>query len=451
MLISFSFGNFLSFRDKMVLSMDPSKSTRFNNHLISASKGGLNLLKCAVIYGANASGKSNLVKAFAFFKFFVTVGTKNEKSKIPPVFFLLDEKSKNFPSRFEIEIKLKNKSYAYGFTFVNAVFKEEWLYDISTKSEKLIFFRKTNDQGQTFIDFKNIKFKSPEEKKFLDFTAKGTRGNLLFLTECINRNVLNNVPGIEVIKNVYDWIANDLKIIFPDSKYKGIEFELMDNKNVKNSYEELLKRFDTYIDSINMVEVNFDDELRDIPDEVKNKIRDDIEINTSAIISSSDHTTYFIKKESSGNIRAHKLITQHKISKTEIVDFEVSDESDGTQRILDFIPMILDFKNSQRTFIIDELDRSLHTNLSYEIINLLLNEFTQSKSQIILTTHDTGLLSQELLRKDEIWFVKRGKNKSSELYSLDEFKPRFDKDIRKDYLDGRYGAIPNFPNQIING
>ena len=142
---------------------------------------------------------------------------------------------------------------------------------------------------------------------------------------------------------------------------------------------------------------------------------------------------------------ALKLISKHKLKNSdEEIDFQIHEESDGTQRILDLLPALVSLINHDRIFVIDELDRSLHPLLIKEFTELFLEHSQKQKSQLIVTTHDATLLDLKTLRKDEIWFIEKNQSGESQLYSLEEFRIRYDKNIKKDYLKGRYGAIPIF-------
>ena len=145
---------------------------------------------------------------------------------------------------------------------------------------------------------------------------------------------------------------------------------------------------------------------------------------------------------SENKIEVTKLYTQHLNFNNEKINFEIFEESDGTRRLFDLIPMLLNFKKSDSVFIVDELDRSFHTNLSKSIFKLFYKYTNNRPCQLIVTTHDTNLMDLNIFRNDEIWYVKKNSFKSTELYSLYEFNQRYDKSLVKDYLNGRFGAVP---------
>lgn len=448
MLIRFSVENFSSFSDRQVFSLLPGKGTLKSEHKTKKVKG-TSLLKTAVLFGANASGKSNLIKAIDFGKRLVLKGTKSE-TKIDFQNFRLDLETQNKDSRIEYEIQHNGKNYAYGFVFNTDVIKEEWLYEISIKNENKIFER--NIKEKEIFDLDNIlkNIKSNEEKQFLKFTAKGTPNNQLFLNEIRTRKVKENVSKIDDLLSVIDWFQNSLKIIFPDDKYnEGLKFEIKQDEELLTTFEQFLKYFDTGINGVCLERVDF--ESVDVPKSILNRIKDDLlskkSENSRASILSNQNTTYFISVKDN-DLVFEKFMTKHDVKgKIELEKFDTSDESDGTNRIMDFIPLLMDLLKGDNVFIIDEMERSLHPNLIYDLIDLFISKAINVNSQLILASHESSLLTQKLLRKDEVWFVVKDNFGSSKLHSLEDYNIRFDKEIRKDYLLGRFKAIPRLGNR----
>lgn len=451
MLIRFSIENFLSFKDRQTFSMIAGKGGRDKNfHLIKGvNRNDINLVKTSVLFGPNASGKSNMIKAIEFGKRLVLKGTQTEK---PINFqnFRLHKECENKDSRLEFEIKHKNKSYAYGFSFNKKEISEEWLYEINRRKEVLIFER-NNVSNFNLAPLLKLN-PNDKEKQFIEFTAKGTPDNQLLLTEIRNRKVKDNVSNIEDLLNVIDWFQNALTIIYPDSKIEGIEFELSRNTELSTIFTELLNYFDTGINGISLREVEFDkvEIPQKIKDEIKSSLLNDKSEKTNAWVENREQNMrYIFSKENSNEISVKKLMTKHLIEGTDNLSsyFDINEESDGTQRIMDFIPLLIDLFKGDNVFVVDEMERSLHPNLIYDLIDLFLEKSEGKNSQLILASHESSLLTQKLLRKDEIWFTVKDSIGASEVYSLEDFDVRFDKQIRKDYLLGRYKAIPRFGNR----
>ena len=274
---------------------------------------------------------------------------------------------------------------------------------------------------------------------FLEFIAKGTRANQPFLTEC-------NVRNVEYFQDVYNWFRKKLRFIFPRTRFRGIEYALGDSANSStNSFEKILCSFDTGITGLDKKEVNLDSELPPIPEEIKRDFHEKLDKpNAKIILSSRDGDYLEIYKNFDENVlKARKLMSKHKMkgSSQEIL-FEISEESDGTRRMMDFIPMLIELSTEDCTFFVDEIDRSLHPMLTKKIVEFFSKLSIGKASQFVFTTHESSLLNFDLLRRDEIWFIEKNKDGESTMYSLEEYKPRHDKDIRKGYLLGRYGAIP---------
>jgi len=420
--------------------MIPGKGRLFPNHIVRSKKStGINVLKSAVIYGPNAAGKSNLIKAISFAKNLIVYGTRvNDKIDLKQ--FRLSEGNINKPSKFQFDIKHNNKYYSYGFILDSNQIHKEWLYEINKNREKLLFRRTTSKAKITNLEFgKNLSKR--KENQFLKFVSKGTRPNQLFLTESVQRNVKNFYA-------VYDWFQNVIRIIFPDSKYEGIEFFFSGKKEIKEIILMLIKYFDTGISDIICDEYLLGD-LKGIQDELIERLEKKLNIEDShSIISSPKGEKYLVHKDEKGSLKALRLTSRHTIkeSKEEAI-FNIEEESDGTQRILDFLPALISYLTTDCVFFIDEIDRSLHPLLVIKFLNVFFGLSSENNGQLIVTTHDSNLLNLKLLRKDEIWFIEKNKDGESSVYSLEDFKPRYDKDIQKGYLLGRFGAIPFFKNQ----
>lgn len=428
--------------------MIPGKGTLKAEHKTSKVKG-VSVLKTSVLFGANASGKSNLIKAIDFGKKLVLRGTKTD-TQISYQNFRLSNDSNSKDSRIEYEIQHKGKNYAYGFVFNSDIIKEEWLYEIGTNKEVKIFERNCSKKKQFDLDNILSKLRKNDEKLFLQFIAKGTPNNQLFLNEIRTRRVKENVSKIDDILSILDWFQNSLKVIFPDDKYnEGLKFELKQDEELLTTFEEFLSYFDTGIDGVCLEKI--DSAHIEVPESILEKVKEDLLSKGSeeirAAIVSNKNTTYFLSVKDK-DVVTEKFMTKHKVKGNDDTEkFDTSDESDGTNRIIDFIPLLMDLLKGDNVFIIDEMERSLHPNLIYDLLDLFLSKAKNINSQLILASHESSLLTQKLLRKDEIWFVVKNKFGASQLHSLEEYNVRFDKEIRKDYLLGRFKAIPKIGNR----
>jgi AAA15 family ATPase/GTPase len=435
MLIRFFVSNFLSFNEQTEFSMVAGQGVTHPHHVVKGKKRHIpNLLRAGLLYGANGSGKSNFVKAIKFARDFV--GGVIEAGDLSNISFKLLKENIHKPTSFQFDVLLNDKTYSYGFEIMNHQIKEEYLYERGAKKERIIFERKNDDTGKTLMSF-NISFKNKKQEQFLDFIGMGTPKNTLFLTECGLRNAWEEVEHIEEVKEIHDWINYKIKIIFPD-----FSFNVSNMK--ENKYLNLLNYFGTNISHLHWQAVDFDN-IQDNLESTARSCIDDLKGNESYLIKSLNKNDLYFFKRQNNEIHSYKLVTQHAGSEA---TFEFSEESDGTKRLFDFLP-IVGFKTNF-TVIIDEIDRSLHPHLSRALLSYFLEHQKDAQTQFIATTHEASLLDLDLLRKDEIWFAEKDEKGATALYSLEEFKPRADTEIRRGYLQGRYGAIPfieNFANQ----
>lgn len=447
MLIRFSVQNSFSFKDRVVFSMLPGKGTLKKEHK-SMPVNGVSVLKTGIIFGANASGKSNLIKAIALGQRLIIRGTEADRP-IEYVPFKLDVNSRKDDTRLEYEIQSNGKNYAYGFIFNSKRIEEEWLYEITKANEKKIFER--NAKSKKIFDIEPLLKlnKRPKEKQFLTFMAEATPNNQLFLHEFTARKTKGNVSDIADLENVVDWFINSLRVVFPDDKYKeGIKSEITNNQKLQHIYKELLSYFDTGVNGICLKDVDL--EKLNIPQEVLRQIKNNLlnfKSDSIRTVLSTPDNTYFISRDKD-DLKAQKFMTKHPINGSDSSElFDTANESDGTNRIIDYIPLIIGLLKGNNVFIIDEMERSLHPNLIYDLIDLFLSHCDNVNSQLIVATHESSLLTQKLLRKDEIWFAVKDDKGESKLHSLEDYNVRFDKEIRKDYLLGRFKGIPRLGNR----
>lgn len=441
MLIRFTVKNYLSFKDEVTFSMLPSKGTLMKEHK-THPVNGVSVLKAAVAFGANASGKSNLIKAIAFGRNMLIRGNSSV-GFIDYQSFRLNAESVQSDSKMEYEIQAGGKCYAYGFVFNHNRIEEEWLYEIDKKKDYLIFER--NTAKSTFnIDTLLRNNPNPEEQQFLTFSAKATPEHQLFLHEVLTRNIQSNVSNIDDLKAVLNWFVDTLKIVFPNNAYKpGVTLRATGDKELKHYYAELLRYFDTGISSITLLKADID--KLDIPSDLLRMVKEDL-LNPNTPNTYGTLTVgreiYLVSTEGK-QLKAQKLKTVHEmIGADKPAFFDMDDESDGTLRIIDFIPLIIDLLKGGKVFLVDEIERSLHPNLVYNIFELFFDQCANVDSQLIVSTHESSLLTQKLLRKDEIWFVSKDRMGISRLNSLDEYRVRFDKEIRRSYMLGRFKGVP---------
>jgi len=432
MLKRFTVENFSSFKEKNSLDLTAGRTEVLQHHIVNFKK--VKLLKSAIIYGANASGKSNLIKAIDFAKNIIenTLNNVNTNKK----YFRLDKNSKDKLTEFVFEIEIDEKFYNYGFNLFLDKKKiyEEWLYEISSKKSDKIFSRKDN-----LIELgKSLKNKSIKNRFEIYAEDMKNQTHQLFLSEIAQKKLDNDC--IQVINKLYKWFEDKLVIIYPHTKFNPVSLIVSDTKLIEQ-FKKYLKNFDTGIRDITTIEEkDLKKALKDISDDIVTDIENDLNKKDKLnVLLTTPEGSFIITKDENRDIIVKKLGLIHQAEVDDI--FELKDESDGTKRLFDFIPLISKF-NDDFTILIDEFDRSLHPKLTKVFFELFYD--TSNKTQIITTTHESNLLDLELVRRDEIWFIEKDKNGASKLFSLNQFKERYDKKITKSYLLGRYGAVPIF-------
>lgn len=426
MLISFSLENWMSFHGETTFSMVAAEGGRHEERIPVLNKYKTRILPVAAIYGGNASGKTNFCEALGFAKYLVVEGSR-PGALIPVRPFLLNSDAAEKPSRFRFELLVDKTIYEFSFAVTQKAVLEEKLVEITGTDERLIYKRRHG---------KKTKFGPPfDESGHLEYAAKGTRENQLFLTNSVSQKIRHFRP-------IHDWFSKTLNLISPHSRYAHFEQFFNEEHPLYLAMNEMLPLLDTGMFRLGSRKIPIDS-IR-MPDLVKDRINKDVRSGMFVLSESLDHERIVFSREGNELI-AKKLVTYHLNSRGEEIEFEIRSESDGTKRMIDLLPAFLGAAGHASVFVIDEIDRSLHTLLIHGLVETYLNLCSKDKrSQMIFTTHDVLLMDQDLLRHDEMWMAERDGAGSSSLTSFSDFKDiRYDEDIRKSYLQGRLGGIPN--------
>ncbi len=442
MLIRFSVENYRSFNERQVFSMAAGKHTRHKEQVVVAN--GRRLLKAGVVFGANAAGKSNLIKAINFGKNITLRGIKN--SMTMNRHFRIDPMAINRPGVFQYDFVSNGHIYSYGFaiSYTQNIFLSEWLYLCDDNKEVCIFDRVEGESISTDLHFLNA-----EDEQRFNIYADDVTDNTSFLAEICSHK-LRDIDGFCSFFDTLDWFTS-LIIIFPQTKYRDLG-QLFKNDE-DDSLGKLLKYFDTGIEEVITAVKPIEEVLAFLPENLKNNVIHDIQegfdeenkkVATTVDVTIIGKRFSFTKKD--GAIVGSQLTMNHG-NPTDL--FELDDESDGTRRLFDLIPLYQKGKENYVIFV-DEIDRSFHTKLTIEFLQKFFEKTEGIKSQMIVTLHDSNVMNLNIFRQDEIWFVERKEDHSSEIYSLNKFKERFDHSVAKDYLLGRYGAIPNFGMEYMD-
>jgi AAA15 family ATPase/GTPase len=443
MLIRFTLENFLSFDHRVDFNLLANENDNtFANHVVKANNANeVDLLRATLLYGANGAGKSNLIKAIDFAKQLIVKGIEDDsnitykKNSSANFFFKLNPNNQNKPTRFEFELKYKNVQYAYGFMFTKTTIVEEWLYEIGKQGETKIYERQ-NELITINFDYHLFANLSQKDQQRLEFEAESSKKNLFL------HSINQKDKGIKWLENVYYWFKDVLTIIFPETSGN-----LLAALRFNQDFEEKLNKYITNYFGFDIQRVGTEKILLenaiDIPQFIKEELIKTVDYTKQQIRYLALKQPYLIENDGE-NIFASKLATYRKDSAGNSIVFDFTEESDGTRRIFDFIPMLISFAEGNKVFIIDEVERSLHALLSKQLFQLLLNDTQNSESQLIATTHEVQLMDiKHLFRQDEIWLIEKNEKGATECYSL-AGTDLTGLDLIKGYLKGRYGAIPFF-------
>jgi AAA15 family ATPase/GTPase len=439
MIIRVIIKNLFSFRDETEFNLVPGKSQRLKHH--KQKIHNKEILKLSAIYGANGAGKSNLVKAIALLKSFVKNG--NLPARLRKEKFKLSISAQEEPSELGIEFFYSGKLYFYSISVDDTRVIEEYLCSINPKSnqDELIFHRSI-EGGKNSIKLFDGFTEAVENKVLLDLIdsdlLKPDYSLLKLLTTLTN-------PALERIKPAHEWFIDKLTIILPSTKASQLALMFDKDLMLAEFANNIVCSFGTGIAGFgverkNLEEFFGDGDLKEIEDITTTLLEDPKKI---ANLSRSGNETHAINEE--GEIITKTLFFEHLSEEDIKIPFSFNEESDGTKRLIEYIPALYDLINNDRTYLIDEIERSIHP----VIIKELVSKFSldpKTKGQLIFTTHESNLLDQEILRTDEIWFAQKNTLGTTKLYSLSEFKEHNTIDIRKGYLNGRYGAIPFIGN-----
>ena len=413
MLVQFTVENFLSIRDKVYLSLEPSKDSEHPENLIT--KGDYKAVNSVAIYGANASGKSSLFKAITVALIMIRNSNNVQVTdKLPMTPFKFDFESRNKPTSFEFTFIAKDgRKYIYGFSATTEKIVEEYLYCYNTSKPTLLFDLNENEKPKF-----NRAYKVKLEAAYQMNTA-----NKLFLATATTWNV-------ECTKSPFEWLAESIDTFTDVMELGGVAFEKYrtdENRKYIEFTKNLLKQADINISSI---EVDAKEVMGGpaLPFQI---------VVQGKIIPPNEGKHYDVE------ITTGHTVVDENGEKTEF-SLTLQEESIGTQLLFFYGPLLKDAFEKGKTIVLDEIDKSMHPSLVKFIMNLFRDpDVNKNGAQLIVTTHETGILSLEMFRRDQIYFTEKdSKSDVTDLYSLDEFSVRKTENIEKGYLMGRYGAIP---------
>ena len=445
MLMRFSISNYMSFgyneaSDGQIIPTEyylyAGKSEQHSDRVIYYQRR--RVLKFSSIYGANASGKTNLIDAMNAGKQIVVKTMENVDYR--DSYCRCQKANANNPTLFEYEFTIGEKCFAYGFTvnLQEGKVYSEWLSELTSDKENVIFERVVKN-NQYYFD-ENLFASKENSNQFKFFLEDANRINTTLLIYEISRRKLQS-EEFHIFQKIYFWFKYQLTVIYPQTPI-GASYRWFSSDNQK--LIELLSYLDTGITDYSMRKMNesaFKEYFLDekLADRFLQKPDMDISGATGRILNLG-RTLFELEYDNGEKTEIQKLMFQHGQDET---SYEYGEESDGTQRLIELLDVILNDKDD-KVFIIDELDRSLHPQMTIKFVETFLKFSQKKNTQLIITTHESNLMDLNILRRDEIWFAEKNKKNQTELYPLEKFKIRYDKVVFKNYLAGRYGAVPVF-------
>jgi len=447
MLVSFSVSNYRSFSEEETFSLVASKrlSGSHESHTMPIPNSDEHVLKAAVLYGANGAGKSNLFRALQYFCSIATETLPKNKSTGRDPFAFNSREGE--PSVFDMLFIADNKLYRLGFKVGNESIAEEWLIEVIGKKEKVLYERVTDEEGNVKVDARGLittiqtegsSVKNPKKIKAL--ATLGGPVNQSFIASILAN--LNKKDYGSELAHIYNWLGTDLILISPEQSFSSLPTLLSRDSNFCDFASEFLNSSATGVSSLTVDknEISKEELIASIPSESL----DDDEKNISFRL--GDGHELAVEKGDEQHYYRVKVKANHSPLEGENGSLDLSEESDGTKRLLNLMPALHLLRHGTAAFFIDEVDRSMHPMLVRKFLEFFLHSCKGDQRQIIVTTHESNLLDLELLRRDEIWFVEKDSKESTRLYSLADFKVRKDLEIRKHYLQGRFGAVPFLGN-----
>lgn len=431
MLIKFKVGNFRSYNEIQEFSMIKGRTRALNNHIVE--KGGVGILKNAILFGPNASGKSAFVEAIQASQSLI-VNVMGYPQNIRRSYCRIDETNKERSTYFEYVIEIDRQFYSYGFEIVlfDRIIKSEWLCKLLSTHDGVkeeIVFERDSDSKDEYL-FGDM-FKKDDLQRLNTYAADmAGKVSILFLNE-MNRKNFGNNSRLNLFHEISSWFLNKLlvnRMIMPD-------------RNVIRDAGKVLSCLDTDVSGVILNEID-NSEIQKLDPNLKEIYENLLRMNKntgqgSDLIMHPDGICFELSGDN--DLRVSELSTKHNSSDS---IFSISEESSGTTLAFSFMPVLTSDKDDI-TYIMDEFGTNFHPKLSIEFMKLFQEHNKNMSNQLIVTTHEVILMDLNMFRRDEIWFVEKTKGLST-IYSLEEFKERFDKSVGKAYLEGLYGAVPQF-------
>jgi uncharacterized protein len=440
MLIRFIVKNLFSFKELTEFNMLPGRFNRLPHHIVK--EDGIDLLKLNALYGANGAGKSNLVNALSVLRDFLIDGEM--PIDLITETFKFDKESVSKDVYLGIEFIKDKVPYYYGLTINQGIIIEEELQisGLGKTEDKQLFIR-TDKIGEKNLEI--IFSKEVQEDKEAAIFPSFLKNEILDRNKPVLFHMKNRQNKVfEPHKAALEWFEKNFEIIMPYSRPGGLVLQLEINKAFYDFAIEIMQSFNTGIHDIHIDTIPIEDYFGEDNKQEAERITADLRAKTGKMKFIRNHFEEVVFVLEDNKPMAKRILFSHGEDNGQ-VKFQFSEESDGTRRLMEYLPALFNAVIKCKTYFIDEIERSIHPLLIKELIKKFSHD-KDTKGQLIFSTHESNLLDQDIFRPDEIWFAEKNKEGATELYALSEFKEHHTIDIRKGYLNGRYGGIPFLGN-----
>lgn len=451
MLIRFAVSNFLSFDGREELSLKAGKARKHSERLYVNRR--LKVVKCEALFGSNASGKSNLIEAIRFVKETVEDGFPRGFTNN---YYRLKEENRLKPSTFEVELICNGKRFCYGFSAIlnSGSIEKEWLYENTPSGlQKFLFQRDVSKQEFSVGEYFKGKEAIAKLENYGEDSADDHENLFLTIINMSKGKMFSDFKELRILNDIFFWFLVKLNISVPEGILTGYPYF---KKSNLDEITELLNALGTGITELKIVKVPVDVVKNKVPEELYNKIISNLEKENArakkegkdihpSIVARAYKEFYTFEIDQEDNVTIRTIKFSHE---TKGVYFSLHEESDGTARLLDLIEILFKISNDN-IYVIDEIDRCLHPAMTAKIIRLFLQMAEARNTQLIITTHESRLLKDDILRNDEISFMLKTKAGSTIIKSLEKYQLRADKKIYEALFDGTLEAIPQFNEAML--
>ena len=451
MLIRFAVSNFLSFDGKQELSLEAGKARKNSSRIYINRR--LRLVKGEALFGANGSGKSNLVKALRFVQAVQMDGFPRGFSNS---YYRLKEENRIAPSEFEIEFLCEDKRLSLGFSAVlyTGSIEKEWLYETTPSGlRKYLYERNVAEESFKVGEYFKGKDAIAKIKSYGEDSVSDHENLFLTIINKSKGKMFSDYPELRILNAIDLWFQRRLTISFPEDMLKGYPY--FRDSNLQE-IADILNALGTGISNLRIVEVPKEVVKSKIPEELYNHIIADLEKmnakvkkegtkNLPSIMARAIKEFYTFEIDENDNVSIKTIEFEHEAQN---VYFNLNEESDGTARMLDLIEILFKISNDS-IYVIDEIDRCLHPAMTTRIIKLFLQMAENRNTQMIITTHESRLLKDDLLRNDEISFMIKTAEGSTIIKALDKYQLRADKKIYEALFDGTLDVLPLFNEEKL--